>query len=89
VPNFENTVIWTFSDVVNDESVNTKWQLLYALPEGVGISCCENKYVVDNFDNLQSRYIAVPTGGQIDEMCLSAGYDEIGRDSDMTVYARY
>jgi hypothetical protein len=89
VPGYENTIIWTFNDEKDGEVINTKWQLLYALPTGMGISCCENQYVVDNLDELQSRYIAVPSGGNIDEMCISAGYEEIGRDEDMSVYARY
>jgi hypothetical protein len=89
VPGYENTIIWTFNDEKAGEVINTKWQLLYALPTGMGISCCENQYVVENLDTLQSRYIALPAGGSIDEMCRSAGYEEIGRDEDMAVYARY
>jgi hypothetical protein len=88
-PSFDNTIIWTLADAVDGNVVNTKWQLLYGLPQGIGISCCEYGYVVDNLDTLQSRYIAVPSDGSIDEMCRSAGYEEIGRDEDMAVYARY
>jgi hypothetical protein len=88
-PNFDNTIIWTLADGVDGKNVNTKWQLLYALPEGIGISCCEYRYIADNFDSLQSRYIAVPSGGGLDIWCSDAGYEEIGRDNDITVYARY
>lgn len=89
VPCFDNVIIWTFNDNVNGEVINTKWQLLYALPEGMGISCCTGEYLVENFDRLNSRYIALPSGGEIDAMCRDAGYAEINRDEDMVVYQRY
>lgn len=89
VPNFDNVIIWTFNDNVDGKVINTKWQLLYALPEGMGISCCTREYLVENFDRLNSRYIALPGGGEIDAMCQNAGYTEINRDNDMVVYQRY
>lgn len=89
VPSFDNVIIWTFNDNVNGEVINTKWQILYALPEGMGISCCTKEYLVENFDGLNSRYIALPSGGEIDLMCKAAGYTEINRDEDMAVYQRY
>lgn len=89
VPNYDNAVIWTFSDVVNGTNVNLKWQLLYGLPNGFGISCCMRDYILENFESLQNRYIATLSGGEIDGMCQEAGYVEIGRDADMVVYARY
>lgn len=89
VPNYDNAVIWTFSDMVNGESVNLKWQLLYGLPNGFGISCCMPDYILENFEKLQNRYIATLSGGDIDGLCQAAGYEEIGRDADMVVYRRY
>ncbi|MBQ4536057.1 MAG: hypothetical protein II994_00400 [Lachnospiraceae bacterium] len=89
VPNFDNVIIWVFNDETPEGLVNTKWQLLYALPNGMGISCCMRDYVLENFDTLQSRYIALPAGGEIDTMCREAGYTEIARDEDMAVYRRY
>lgn len=89
VPNFDNVIIWTLNDTVSSETINTKWQFLYGLPEGMGISCCEKEYVTANFDTLQSRYIAAPAGGEVDALCRNAGYTELGRDGDMVVYGRY
>ncbi|MBO4980763.1 MAG: hypothetical protein J6C84_02560 [Lachnospiraceae bacterium] len=89
VPNFDNVVIWVFNDETPEGLVNTRWQLLYALPEGMGISCCMRDYVLEHFDSLKSRYIALPAGGEIDAMCREAGYAEIARDKDMAVYQRY
>lgn len=88
-PNYDNVVIWVFSDTVQGSSVNNKWQLLYGLQEGFGISCCYSDFVLENFETLQSRYIAAVNGGEIDARCQDAGYREIGRDADMVVYDRY
>jgi hypothetical protein len=68
--------------------------MLYALPSGTGISCCMDtsggsSYTEKNFYMLRCRYIAVPSGGRVDDMCREAGYEQIGRDDDLVVYARY
>ncbi len=85
-PNYENVVIWTFEDRVEGETVNTPWQLLYALPEGFGISCCMRDYVTENFEDLQSRYLACPTGGEIQGMCKKAGYPLVYGDGELVLY---
>ncbi len=84
-PGYENSVIW----VLGDGGRYTKWQILYALPAGFGISCCEEGYVADHLEELQSRYIAVLAGGEVDESCREAGYTELHRDGDMAFYQRY
>lgn len=89
VPDFENVVIWVFADETPDGMVNTSWQMLYALPEGCGISCCMREYVKDNLDSLQSRYLATVAGGEIDRLCAAAGYAELGRDGQTVLYQRY
>lgn len=94
VPNYDNVVIWTFSDALEGDGeervyVNTRWQFLYGLPEGFGISCCMPDYVKEHLTELESRYLAVTAGGEIDDMCAKAGYRELGRDADMVLYARY
>lgn len=87
-PNYENVVIWVFSDTVEGISVNTEWQMLYGLPEGFGISCCMPDYVTECFESLESRYLFVTAGGEIDEMCREAGYSELGRQGDSVLYKR-
>ncbi len=89
VPNYDNVVIWVFSDTTKEGSINNKWQLLYGLPKGFGISCCYSDYILEHFDTLQSRYIATVSAGEIDNRCQEAGYREVGRDADMVVYERY
>jgi len=87
VPGYENVVIWIWNQK-DGEGDYVKWQLLYALPEGFGISCCEKEYITENFDSLQSRYIATLSGDEIDIMCRDAGYEELYRDEDMAMYRR-
>ncbi len=89
VPNFENVVIWTFSDTVDGKSINTQWQLLYALPKGFGISCCMPDYVMAHFEELQSKYICVVPGGEIEEKCIQAGYERIATAENAVMYRRY
>ena len=43
VPNYDNVVIWTFGDDTPEGNRNLKWQLLYGVPEGFGISCCNKE----------------------------------------------
>lgn len=100
-PNFDNVVIWVFSDTVGQEGTdvqagsdapvtrNTAWQVLYALPEGCGISCCMRDYVIENLDSLESRYLVTVSGGEIDRLCAQAGYEELGRDGETVFYRRY
>ena len=83
---YENTVIWVFADEVRYENVLTDWQILYALPEGFGISCCYSDYALENFDNLKSKYMTIPAGSTLEQMCLDAGYTQIGTDGRVAVY---
>lgn len=85
-PNYENAAIWVFSDEVDGQSVNLKWQMLYGLPKGFGISCCMPEYILENFDDLQCRYLATVSGGRIDRMCQEAGWQEVGRDEEVVMY---
>ncbi|MDR2043387.1 MAG: hypothetical protein LBQ15_03290 [Clostridium sp.] len=92
-PSFSNTVIWTFADTIGTETTGTRqamdWQILYALPEGFGISCCTDFYLLQQFDGLKSRYLAAPAGGTVDAMCTGAGFTEVGRLGTVVVYKRY
>ncbi len=88
-PGYENVVIWTWRDEMPTGGVNMKWQLLYGVPGGYGISCCDNTYVKENFASLQSRYLVTAAGGEVDLLCQEAGYAELGRDEDMVLYGRY
>lgn len=88
-PDYENVAIWVFSDKVGEEYQLTDWQIFYALPEGFGISCCYDWYVTENFEALQSKYIATPTGGVIAQMCEENGKELIGIDEKVCFYRLY
>lgn len=88
-PNYENAIIWAFSDIVDGQSVYANWQILYGLPKGFGISCCMPDYVLENLEAMQCRYISTLNGGAIDDRCEALGYREIARDAEMVVYERY
>lgn len=88
VPSFDNVVIWVLWDDLGEERISSKWQLLYALPEGCGISCCEGSYVEENLETLESRYLATIADGRVDALCRDAGYLELMRDKDLVLYQR-
>lgn len=87
-PNYDNVVIWVFNEQ-NAMGETMKWQLLYALPEGFGISCCQKDYVLTRLETLSSRYIVATSAAEVDMACARAGYLELARDEDLVVYERY
>ena len=87
---YDNVVIWAFSDTAKDGGeLRGKWQLLYGLPKGFGISCCMPDYLTQNFALLKSRYLFIPSGGEIEELCIEADYRELWRDEAAVLYCRY
>ena len=89
VPGYDNVVIWTLSEEQEDGSLkSSRWQLLYSLPPGFGISCCEGDYVEENLEGLKSKYIAGESGGRVDALCREAGYEELMRDEELVLYRR-
>lgn len=87
-PSFENVAIWLLYDNTQEGTVGDTWQILYALPEGMGISCCYPEYVTENFQSLKSRYIAAIPGGEVARLCEEAGYALLYSDQDMAFYDR-
>lgn len=88
-PSYENVVIWLLYDTVEGEHVNTKWQLLYALPKGFGISCCMPEYVEEHFESLKGKYLCMPAGGAAEERCVRAGYRKVVGNGETVLYQRY
>ncbi|MBP5529637.1 MAG: hypothetical protein J6X80_06245 [Lachnospiraceae bacterium] len=84
---FDNVVIWNFVDVKDGVSRPIKWQYLYMLPKGAGISCCEPQYVKDNFENLKSKYIVTLTGSETDILCGEKGKKLLYADDELSFYA--
>jgi hypothetical protein len=86
VPNYDNSVIWTFDGQTEEGLKHFPWQIYYTLPEDFGISCCYRDYVRENLDSLRSRYLGVVADSELDQLCINAGYIEIGRCGDAVVY---
>ncbi len=88
-PSYENVVIWLLYDTVEGEHVNTQWQLLYALPEGFGISCCMPEYVEEHFESLRGKYLCMPAGGAVEGRCVQAGYRKVVGNEETVLYQIY
>lgn len=86
VPGYDNVVIWQISDTVEGETVALPWQLLYGLPSGYGISCCKAEYLIANYDELESRYLATIPGGEVDTLCQEKGAEQLFADAEMVLY---
>lgn len=61
---WDNTIIWTRSTVYNE---------LYALPEGFGINCCLDEFVLNNFDSLKSKYVTAYYDGEMNDFLSERG----------------
>ena len=83
---FDNVVIWNYLEVKDGEYSPVKWQYLYMLPKGVGISCCDPQYIEDNFDNLKSKYIVTLTGSETDLLCKEKEKELLYADEEMSFY---
>ena len=85
-PNFDNVVIWNWRAYKNGNPETMKWQRLYALPSGCGISCCYSEYVIENLDSLNSKYITTLAGSDVDILLSERGYEKIYADEETAFY---
>lgn len=88
-PSYDNTLIWVFSDKIGEEVVYMPWHHMLSVPGGMGISCCTDSYLMDNWDNLQSRYITTLSDGEIAKWCEKSGFEKIGEATGKVLYKRY
>lgn len=89
VPSFENTVIWVFSDEVDGKEIQLNWQQLYLFPDDYGINLCYGWYVIENYDSLQSGYVATIPGGKIDALLREKGAQVMAENEKIIIYKRY
>lgn len=89
VPNYDNVVDWVMGDIVDGEEKEIPWRVLFALPEGIGISCCLPQYMKGNIDELNSRYIITVSNGQIDLLCQEKEMDVLLRNECFVLYKAY
>lgn len=90
-PNYDNTVIWALWDQVDGKTQATDFGAFYMIPEGFGINLCDGGFIAAHLEglsqgSLQSRYIAAPPGGEIEQKCLQIGARKVGSCSSLVVY---
>ena len=84
---YDNTIIWVYYD--HDDAgkmVVTDYNSLYAVPAGMGISCCMPEYVLPNIDLLKSRYIATDTRGRVAKALEEEGLTPLAVRGELAVY---
>ena len=74
---WDSTAILTLSMVFND---------MYALPAGYGIQDCDDSYVMEHIDELQSKYVVVRIGEEIETFLADRGYEVIDSYSNSRIY---
>ena len=89
VPSYDNVVDWVVGDIVDGETREIPWRILFSLPEGVGISCCLPQYMAENIDKLNSRYILTIPNGQIDLLCQEKKWEQLMREEAFVLYKTY
>lgn len=88
-PSYDNVVDWVVGDIVDGETREIPWRILFSLPEGVGISCCLPQYMAENIDKLNSRYILTIPNGQIDLLCQEKKMELLMREEAFVLYKTY
>ena len=86
---YDYTVAWVFIDYTEDGTVVTEYSELFALPKGMGISCCYPDYVMDNFESVKSRYILTDARGNVSKLCENKGLKVVGVHENVIMYQRY
>ena len=86
---YDNTVIWIIGDYIGDDLYITEYRELFALPPGIGISCCYPDYILNNFSELKSRYIITLPEGYVYDACTYAGYEVVGNSEYVVMFRRY
>lgn len=89
VPNYDNDVIWVTYDyhTETNEHMITDYQILYGIPEGFGIICCYYDFILENFDDLQSKYLCVVKNGSVDALCKERGLEVVTEGMNAICYA--
>lgn len=83
---YDNTIIQVLTDYNGDSYLITDYHTLFAVPGGMGINICGYEYVLSNIDRLQSGYIAVAPGGNIDGLCTEREFTEVARTDHIVIY---
>lgn len=88
-PNYDNTIIWVFSDNIDGIDSRMDFRQFYATPEGFGINLCMRSFVLENIESLKSKYIGTVPNGDIDKMLNSLEKDVIAENDNIIIYQLY
>ncbi len=83
---YDNTIAWIMTDYGSDAYYVTPFGYLYAAPEGYGINCCMIDYFLQNYEQMQSKYVFVSAGGNVDSIYTEKGIKELGRTNSAVLY---
>lgn len=83
---YDNTIVWVFDDVVDGQIVHSNWQMLYALPPGMGINMCLLEEIASDLSDIQSKYIFAAASGRIDERCQEIGAKKLVEYGGAVIY---
>ena len=86
---YENTIIWAFIDYVDGNQIVMDFSGLFSMPADAGINCCFPDYLINNFDNLKSRYIMADSRGKVAAFCAEKGLKVVGEHENVIMYQRY
>lgn len=78
---WDNTIIWLVSD-----ETTIDFTYLYAIPKGMGINLCFKDFVLNNFSQLNSRYIMVNIGEEVDLRCEQEKKDLIAEYGNVHIW---
>lgn len=88
-PNYDNTIIWVFSDNVDGIDTRIDFRQFYAVPDGFGINLCLNTFVFENMESIKSKYIGTVPNGDIDKKLNDLGKDVVARNDNIIIYQLY
>lgn len=88
---WDNTIDWVCEDYFIDEGGNkcyfsTDYSYLYGLTSQMGISVCNSQFIIDNIDNLKSRYIYINRGGAMESLMVENGKELIYSNDAISIY---
>ncbi|MCR5419601.1 MAG: hypothetical protein K6E98_01180 [Lachnospiraceae bacterium] len=88
-PSWDNTVLWVYTDTVDSEEVIVPWRALYALPSGYGLNLVFKDTWFDEYDDLNSKYLAAASGSDTEKRCIEWGADKIIEYCGVVIYRLY
>lgn len=84
-PSYSNTIDWIYAD----DKDATNWPILFAVPDGFGISFCYREWFLDDATEIQSRYVATVPNQSCARKCEEMGGWLIAEYEGIAIYQLY